>query len=114
MLTTLLELVNVLLLSVVIAASFFAVVVTGSAAYYCGMPNFWKHMPKKEKGKFKASTGLVSRFNAFGGRDFIFPITFRSNRIAYIVSRVMAMYLDYLTMADARTYSVIWQIKNNK
>lgn len=100
--------VKIFLITAACVGGFFAVVLTYSAAKRCGMPGFFERMPKREKGWFTPFTGLRTRFDAFGHKDFCFPIKVYGRRTSYVIARIMAMYLDYFTLSEARTWSVIY------
>jgi hypothetical protein len=99
---------KIFLITAVFVSGFFLIVITYSAAKRCGMPGFWTRMPKREKGWFTPFAGLRTRFDAFGHKDFYFPVKVYGRRTSYVIARIMAMYLDYFTLSEARTWSVIY------
>lgn len=102
---------NIFLATFVVMFLFTAIIITYSAVKRCGMPGFKENMPKREKGWYTPFTGIRTRFDAFGHKDFKFPFKVYGRKTSYVIARIMAMYLDYFTLNNARTWMIIYGSK---
>jgi len=73
------------------------------------MPNFFKDMPKPQKGKFKIYTSmffLYEKHKEYGVR------TYNNKLTAYLAVRLIAMKRDFVTLGSE--CGIVWGIEEIK
>lgn len=75
------------------------------------MPRFFKDMPKPEKGIYEA---MAIRTTCFGSARIIWNVKINGRRRAYIVSRLMALWLDIITPFYDGEVGIMYAIREKR